>query len=407
MEKEEAENWAFSDITKRSPLISAKHYTKINIQSSTIRKCLHLLSYKSWLSITKSQILRSEKQISSFKSYEDYRQFCRLHYIEKRDIPTLPKLLNYFGKSVPYTDNILHPLIRAGFTWKELPGAKKALLIEKPEQFQERIQYLQNMKEWRKNHLPILYVEFIPWEDMLFIAKKQCVAFAVSTLTGLVHITFLEPNFRFNKHWLKHWTMSFLKIIINPHVIVLAENKIEYKEVDTELKMTSPKMEMVQWLEYNDIPHNPYDHRAELYRLVQKSRCNCKPKQSPTEKLMSFGHHVVEHPRGIMDLTMVYANIKSKLMSECDIHSNMRKNNAFGFLNSLKEFTLEEWRNIDLMIREREEKIYQEDMEMEAVVDKLMELGKYGRISETETECLDNFTPFLGRNNYMNIIMID
>lgn len=342
---------------------------------------------------------------------DDYRQFCRLHYIEKRQIPTLDKLISYFSKSVPYSVNVLEPLRSAGFTWKQLPGTKKAVIVEKPEQFYQRIQYLQNMKEWRQNNLPILYVEFIKYTDITNLNSKQNVVVAVSTLTGLVHITFMQKHFEFSMDWLMKWTANFIHKVKNPHVVVLgvstpvtAENKVDHKEEDAELKMSSPKMDMVQWLEYNHIPHSPNDHRAELYRLVQKFRSICNPMQHIMEKIKSYGHYVVKQPRGIMDLTTVYANLKSKYWNHHTIQGNIYNST---FKNIFEGITLEDWITMDARIRKREEIMYQNDMEMEAVMDKLMELGKYGRISGREIDSLDDFTPLLGRNKYPQIVMID
>lgn len=387
---------------KLSYVLSTKFYTKIhNIEESTIKNYIRLVSYKDWLNTNTSQ-----NYVNLLVTSDDYRRFCRLYYIIQRRIPTLALLIHYCGKSV--TDNYMHPIISAGFTWKQLPGTKKAIIVEKTEQFHHRIQYLQNMKEWRKNNIPILYVEFMCLTDILSMTKEY-VAVAVSTLTGLVHTTFLHSNFKFCMHWLKTWTASFIKDVSHPHVIVFgihAEHKIEYKQEYTKLTMSSPKKEMVEWLENNDIPHNPNDHRAELYRLVQKFRNKCKPKHNITEKINTFGHHVVEQPRGISGLTMIYAKVKSNFMSEKDIYTS-KKIYSYEVKNFLKEITLEEWRNIDAEIKRREERIYQDDMEMETVLDKLMELGKGGCVSGMEIDVLDDFTPLLGRNKYSDIIMID
>lgn len=401
VEKEDKKSLLF-DIKKRTAIMSAKHYTKIKINETTIMEYLQQFSYKDWLAITKSQ-----NTIAIYETCDDYRRFCRLHYIEKRLIPTLARLIHYFGKSVPYSDTILYPLRIAGFVWKQLPGSKKAILVEKSKQFQKRIQYLQNMKEWRKSNLPILYVEFINLTDIARL-KNQSVAVAVSTLTGLVDATFLQPKFQFSKLWLMEWTVRLVENLKNPHIIVLClpEYNTEYKKEDIELNMSSPKKDMVEWLEFNDIPHTRNDHRAELYKLVQKLRNNCKPKPSIMEKLKSFGHHVVEQPRGIIDLTMIYATVKSKLVNVEDICGKKIETKS-AIKNFLHEFTLKEWRNIDAKIRECEEKTYQHDMEMETVIDKLMELGKYGYIPEKEINSLDDFTPLLGRNKYMDMVIVD
>nr|XP_034836740.1 uncharacterized protein LOC117993110 [Maniola hyperantus] len=292
-----------------------------------------------------------------------------------------------------------------GYKSKTLPRCTKSIIIEDPELSFERIKYLQRIQQFRTAGVPIIYIEEkITSERGCFFESlkrrnEEVMIFylAVSSSLGMIsskHIRIPSLSKPVNTHTLLlNWILeSVVPYVSTSSVFVLEDKPYNLKSDVEPPTMYSSRTRMMNWLEQNDIPHNPNMHSAELFNLVKGSSRNLLGK-SVFDDLMSYGHKILLRPRKTQYLN--YFNILWVKIFDKSNSLNM------DFFNAM---TINNWKRLEIMLREIEEKTIKEDIQVNKTIGKIFTFAEH---EPMPFDFIKNFDDDLDEFKMEKILIID
>uniref|UniRef100_A0A2A4J8A3 Uncharacterized protein n=1 Tax=Heliothis virescens TaxID=7102 RepID=A0A2A4J8A3_HELVI len=314
-------------------------------------------------------------------SFLQIRRIIYNQYVNKLQVPTKRSMLDVIKSSnlklyKEGYDSLDEDLVNLGFVWRRLPGQKRYILVEKPEQFYYRMKYLQQMNEYRAANRVIVHLErtlsYFFDTDRILVASPQ---------VGMIDIYLPPKGLR-----MEHWLLNKLHLIPPKSVIVIETSNKAAMEIERTNHCKLPnahshKDEMIQWLQANDIPCDSTSHRVELYSLIEKYKAHCKPKYRFCEFLKTAGHDVVLRPPELAEM---------KYFSDAlnDLYVKNYFQSAQSTLVDHMNLTQEYWLDADRKMAAIEDKIYNEDQKLELLLERLMESVRSGTVDSIDlAEC--------------------
>lgn len=283
--------------------------------------------------------------------------------------PTLKGILRVLKQKINYTGSVfsLRKVVRnLGFRWKKTQTNRK-LLIEKSAVRSARVKYLRDVKQYRKEKRPIVYMD----ETYFHSSSSSEKSWSDSEKTGLkkpvskgqrvivVHaggemgfvpnaLVMFKSGLKkgdyhddMNKNNYAKWLEEKLVPNLQPNSVVVIDNAPYHREqVNPAPTSSSLKCDMVKWLSERGIPHSSQQLKPELYDIIKQH----KP-QYVTYKtdqiLAAAGHTALRLPPYHPDLNpieMIWACVKS----------HIKKKNVKFTIESVKEIALEKFNAISV-----------------------------------------------------------
>lgn len=279
---------------------------------------------------------------------DDFTKACirrKIHdvYVQKKEFPTVSTLMLALeeadilqcGKT--YLKGLLKEL---GFRWEKCASHRK-ILIERPEIVNWRIQYLKQIKKYRSEGTPVIYIDetyinahhvtgkcwHSPEEigvtapvgkgERLIIAhgggeegfvNNGLLIFKSKQKSGDYHHSMNFCNFY---KWLEK---MFLPNIEKPSVIVMDNAKYHCVEQDKKPTNSNVKNEIQGWLKKQNIAYEENMTKAELLMLINNA--HKEPVYKIDQLIFSFGHDVIRLPPYHPDLNpieLVWGAIKGQV----------------------------------------------------------------------------------------------
>ncbi|XP_013200105.2 uncharacterized protein LOC106142770 [Amyelois transitella] len=311
-----------------------------------------------------------------YKNYVTYRSI-----IDQKSIDE--ELYKY--KIYEYQTQILRS---KGFVWRKISG-NKCILIEDPWVQARRIKYLVDMKKFRDQGRTFAYVEekvipadaatlsqfqlgyhYLDWKN------QSTVRIAISPQSGL--LDFSVNNVSSNSDWLIKDICNHLR---PSDVLVLEENLLKEEPLGKPPKPEATKADMIKWLEENNIPCTSTMHRAELYELIQMYSDRFNEKYLTEEIIKSKGIDIAKRPKGwamlnyfepIWNISALWQDVGDEGVTE-KVTKRIEtavKHNRCG------------WTKFGDQLAQKEREVFEKDMELEEVVDKLLTMAKFEDMSD-------------------------
>ncbi|XP_049881899.1 uncharacterized protein LOC126377890 [Pectinophora gossypiella] len=287
-------------------------------------------------------------------------------YLNKKIMPTTRQLFDALYEKIPvYIDirNFRKLLVKMGYAWKEIVPYG-LVIMEKPAVTYERYHYLKKIMEYRKEELPIFFVD-LRCENgkkagpLYFLyAVSKCSIQAIDTYE-------FNQDLNFEK-----WVEKSLLPIIPPNSVIVMHNAYynneQIRKVPT---INSYKQDMIEWLEYNNIPCSRSLSKTELYTLVEKYT-NCNEKLYKSDVLIkNHGHKVLRIPKCIKEVA------PTRLVSEAVTKTVLTKNPKI-ITTLLQDIPMDWLKKYDQFIAEQERIIFENDMKIDSIIDDLCETMK-------------------------------
>ncbi|XP_053619291.1 uncharacterized protein LOC128680266 [Plodia interpunctella] len=331
---------------------------------------------------------------------------CQIHailykyYVIKRKVPDLKTITKELAKSdINDFYKVLHD---RGFIWRH------DILIEDPVVQAKRIKYLLDMKRFREENRIFIFAEEkeLPHDNetlKMFEKGKHyletgygSVKIAVSPQLGVISLS-VNNQGETTSDWLikevaQHMKPSF--------VLVIDESMIKEEPIEVPPTSEARKAEMIQWLERKNIPFNNTMHRADLYELIELYKDKWDDKKYVTvELLKSKGVEIVKRPKkGWPDLNY----FEPFWLMEVLWHSVPTGNSVCNTIGNRIEMavnvcSLTTWEFYAKTLSTKESELFQQDMELEEVIDKLLLYTKEADMRHkfrlpkvTVTDCADD-----------------
>lgn len=318
--------------------------------------------------------------------FEDVRRIIFDLYVNELQIPNKHSIIQALLKLPRYKDysvsNLETDLYYIGFIWKRLPNSKKYIVVEKSEQFMERMKYLQRMLQYRSDNRVLIHVErtIIKYQAPLEITMAAC------PQTGLIDI-----SLPFQTLSMENWLQTIIHGIPSNSVFVMQLPSNTEEKMNWIPNIHNGKDEMIKWLEAHGIPHDPKQHSAELYALVQKYKCHYPSTYKFVASLEAVGHEVIIRPpvlNGYFDLSF----LSDKLSSSSSIHAKpLITKTTFQEMiyEKFSGYSLLKWLMDDRKMADREMQMFDEDQKLELVLDNLLDKINDGCISEADLDACD------------------
>ncbi|XP_061724692.1 uncharacterized protein LOC133530689 [Cydia pomonella] len=367
------------------PLIKCHNLTGVPIETLKAVNSLEKKSIKfeDWL---KEQKLMPQSY--NFE-YNSIRQLLLTNYTQLLEIPTGIKDSKDYDFSY-----------KKFFTLVQLPGTKASIIVEKPETFMERQRFLYTKMMYREQKKNIVYIgkinlllnhgKFSYKEDNVQ-SKTRFIIAASQKFGYLGYIYCCGTGEEYMTNWIEE---KILPQLSEESVIIFQENVLNNDEDKVVSDLS--KEHIINWLNANEIPHDPKMHRAELYKLVKTIQKSRVEKVSPAE--LSFrakGHITIRKKRcnlnnnffdpfwGLLIHEMNHATTMPVIKTTMKQHQQ----DITKTLNIIvQNCPLEYWNTFGNTLLDKERNIYREDLEMEHVIDKLMTMVKHeGLPKEWET----------------------
>lgn len=309
--------------------------------------------------------------------YSDIRDIFVDFYVKKKQMPTVIDLLkslhdkrdHSFYKNAKIRTLVKNNLVK----YHHLPKLNRIILSENPEFTYRRHLYLRQVIGCRTRGQNIIYVTVL--KILSAVKPVSFIVIAASAEAGLIANSdsiscagTCDDEFGNNqvKLWIRY---ELLPQLSSDAMIVLMQ---PHKEDITPTPF-SAKVDMITWLQKQDIPFDADSHKAQLYRLVKIF----KKKEAGfyEEVFTSGGLQVIVCPIEYQNLDFFdFNNICSKVNS-----------NVSAFLrNLMAQLTRDEWKLIEVKIIEQEKQMMRDDEEMQRIVENLFLMAKNGDLKEED-----------------------
>ncbi|XP_063630154.1 uncharacterized protein LOC134801477 [Cydia splendana] len=342
--------------------------------------------------------LKEQKQMIQSHNFEYYsiRKLLLKNYTQLLEIPT----------GIKYSQE--YEGYKKFFTLVQLPGTKASIIVEKPETVMERQRFLYKKMMYREQKKNIVYIgkvnliinhgKFSFKEDN--VESKTRFIIAASQKFGHLGYIYCCGN---GQEYMTNWVEEkILPQLPEESVIIFQENVLSNDEDKVVSDLS--KEDIINWLNANEVPHDPKMHRVELYNLVKTVKKSSVEKLSSAE--LSFrarGHITIRKKKcnlnnnffdpfwGFLVHEMNNATTIPLIKSTMKQHQHAITNTANTIVQNCP---LEYWNNLGNILLDKERDIYREDLEIEHVIDKLMTMVKNeGLPKEWETNSkLDEYS---------------
>lgn len=269
------------------------------------------------------------------------RRYIINFYVTDKKVPTLRRIHRKFAEENNYNgsrESIRKVMRKIGFRWIKTKSNRK-LLMEKPDIQQKRLNYLRNLKRYREENRPVVYMDetYIhsshthkkSWSDNTNEGLRQPVSkgqrlvivnagnengfipnaylkFKSKTHKGDYHN---DMNFINYKKWIEEMLLPNLP----PRSVIVIDNAPYHNvQIEKSPNMSSRKDEMKEWLRKRSIVFNDKMLKAELYEIIRVHKPHFKT--YAIDKLLNDkGHDVLRLPPYHPDLNpieLVWASMK-------------------------------------------------------------------------------------------------
>lgn len=259
-------------------------------------------------------------------------------YVIQKKIPTSKEVLTAATPGKRPKSYTFDVLARNGFGWKQIPGTNKAIFMEDSERLAQRIGYLSKMIRFREAGKHFVYLN-------IGQSATNCTA-AVSSKLGLLYDDYEDTKDR------KEWLRDILHKLTKPCVFVYPQS------AENKFTPFSPKQNLMAFLAEREIPFDPKSHRLELYELAKRFSKN--EDDEITAMVTAFGHESIVRP--------LFRNGEP-----LDIF-NPFHGRKFKFSQTYGKL---DWASYEKALIAKEKQMYNEDLMVETVIDKIMTYGKY------------------------------
>ncbi|CAH2099250.1 unnamed protein product [Euphydryas editha] len=366
----EAQNYAPS-----SKLLLSTIFEKINIKNKP-------KTFNDWFEERSWQ--NSEDTSSQFLDIPLRHCFID-HYLHMHSLPTYSSIIDYL-KTNGININIkeIKKVLKAkGYKTMRfrLPQNNISIIAEDPEQRFNRMKYLYNIIHLREDRPHIVYID----EKILSDENRQAnivkendeiaIMVAVSTEMGVISkkiqnaTSNVAANSTNNVELIDNWIINnVLPHISLPSVIIL-ENRKNNTGIQVPT-IFSKKVEMINWLEDNDVPYSSEMHSAELYELIRRSKHKIPTERNKLDEVLKVNNHRVLRRPGRFQ----YLNLFDTLWN--NLQTAFKESHTFtsfrDFITvSLSSIGVSEWKRLENMMITTEKKTYSDDKAVDHVIDKL------------------------------------
>lgn len=341
-------------------------------------------------------------------SYEKYAKILREPYVQgyviQRTIPSEDIIRRYLRSKTNYRAvSWIGCLKINGYTLRWLPKTKKGIIIEKPQQLNERLLYLKKITQYREEGRKIIYLEERITLKRLVLNDKYKFQNACTHTIILCNEDGVIMNFgmvcRFYHESAATYFLNFIESNIDrlpPNCVVVLGDKGHHKQDVPPLPTKfSSKKQMTDWLAYNEVDHNPDMHRAELCKLIDAHKRDNKVRYNVEDFLKCHGHSVVRRPFHCQYLN--HFNDFWKEVNDFVQNKEAKLQLSYIIKESMKEageiFTPAIWKAKEREMIEEERRILREDLQVEEIIDRLCTMMKYGDESDNQDDLIDSDCP--------------
>lgn len=294
-------------------------------------------------------------------------------YLNLMKMPSTVELFHSLENTIPLDMDkrmFRRLLAKWGYGWRKIHN--RFVVIERPRVTFERFRYLKSIKEYREENRPIIFVDqvLIDLQGRIFDVsefskcarecKTFCLIYGVSK--HFIYKSCIEAKYK--KTLLQSWLEdTLLPSLLTPHVIVLPHNESTNEEIMPLPTQNSVKSELIEWLEYHDIPCHRSLTRFELFTLVEKFT-NVSDKLYKIDKVLQYSEHtVLRLPKHLSQLSPAIL-VRDKVSEKWSL--NLQK-----AINSVQIATAE-LNSFDHSIYEEEKRMIVVDVRVDEAFDELM-----------------------------------
>lgn len=331
-------------------------------------------------------------------SYTKLRKVIFDMYVNKRLLPTKSLLLHEMRNiaETHETEVLSNVLKLSGFVWTPLPNHRKCILVEKPELVAARFQYLKQMFKYRSENRPIVYLEEGNYNtsDVTYKLQPFNIFVIAATKNGVIDIDFVPVLDEDHNDYLEKFIEKIGHLLPSRCVIVLNERPHHVrKTVPTEF---SSRKEMMDWLKDFKIPFEETMHSSELFALIQRFGNKFPSVKLRFEDVVKkFDAEVVYKP---------YIMLLNFFQSVNIVTGRQQRRLKNLLLCLIKDDT--DWKGLEDDLISTERKMFEEDMKMEVIIDKLMTMAYDGKVGPDEVKQLPDSKYECSDNKMSDIIIL-
>ncbi|KAJ2940981.1 hypothetical protein O0L34_g13107 [Tuta absoluta] len=305
-------------------------------------------------------------------------------YFNEDVLPTTKQLYNEVQKQLPmYVDIRMFrkELLKMNYTWKKIPN-QTLVVIETPTSTFERYHYLKRIIEHRKENRPIVFVdisytngenEFKVLEDPndFKCDEEGNEYFMYAVSKDQVYALEAAKNTAFTKQVFENWIQETLCLHIPPKSVVIMNNLgYNSEEIRTLPTENSLKFEMIEWLEFHDIPCRESMSKMELFSLVEKYT-NSIDKLYKIDKMFKvYNHDVLRIPNSIKKLTPA-TFVRDLVKTNFESSTHISKNEFVTFKSIMEEVNHVYLEQYDEYIANTEITIFETDKRLDEKMDRM------------------------------------
>lgn len=288
---------SFSDPFKR-----AAHYTGLHVN------VLEKLNSGELVTVTVKTVKRS-----------DVHNSLMVYLLSNNKLPTTKQLFTCLQNTLPpYLDigSFRNMLVKMNYVWRKT-DKYGMVVMEKPTVTFERYNFLTNILQYRLEDKLIVYIDeaflkkngtFLNLKDNLDIARtadKDNVAFFIYAITN-TEVLGVQMGNTFGEETFTDWIINkFIFLLPSPSVIVLNPMQHNSQQVLSPPTINSLKIELMEWLEYHQVPCNVNMSKAELFSLAEKYT-SIKETYKIDSILKQNGHDVLRLADTARELSMTH-----------------------------------------------------------------------------------------------------
>lgn len=305
-------------------------------------------------------------------------------FVTEKKAPSLRNILKKFRDDANYKgshESLRKALHDLGYRWQKTK-TKSRILMERNTIRSLRLNYLRNMKRYREENRPIIYLDetYIPAPHTQSKNNRLIIVHAGGE-DGFVHDAYLKFNSSFKtedsfdemsfKNY-KKWIQE--KLIPNlPPRSVLVVDKTPYHNVQNERCPTSnsTKDDMKSWLTNKNIPFTDDMLKPELCTLIKMYKPQFKNYEID-KILIEKGHNVLRLPPSHPELNpiaLIWASLKQYVKQKNSDFGNHTERFCDEFFES---FSAEEWKSRCQQAAEMEVFFIQNETKFDLIIDELI-----------------------------------
>ncbi|CAG4981250.1 unnamed protein product [Colias eurytheme] len=245
------------------------------------------------------------------------------HYLVYKNMPSTTTLFNALWPALPAYANIDYfrrILVKMGYCWKRIGGKRNgSVIVEHPKIKFERYWYLSKITEHRKNHRPLCFIG-------VAITKKRDPDWKYGTGLHLAY-AIVENKLvcskllkELSEDTIEEWFLQTVVPNLKEHSVVVF-NDLEHvsRRICPVPTLDSNENEIIEWLDFHNVPYNRAISKWALYTLVEKYTDVHEDLYAIDVHVKSHGHDVLRTPaciRGVAPTSLVERALASLCPAE-------------------------------------------------------------------------------------------